>query len=75
VHITSKNLPVSYLPACANVFNGLSIFLGDLHNHSTNSNDCIAREKTTTRPADTFAFGREVTCLDFMAVRAARAAC
>jgi len=68
VAVSSDTLPVRVTPDCRNVMAGLSIFFGDLHSHSAYSNDCIEREKMTLTPADTFAFGRDVACLDFMAV-------
>ena len=61
-----RNIKIT--PDMQNVFEGKNIYFGDLHTHSSHSNDCIEREKMTMTPHDTFEYGRNTACLDFMAV-------
>lgn len=66
--ITSKALPLTESPSMAEVYEGRNVYFGDLHVHSSFSIDCIEREKQEMTPDRTFAFARDVACLDFLAV-------
>ncbi len=64
----APELPLRESPVMNDVHEGLHIYFGDLHNHSSFSNDCIEREKQELTPDDSFGYGRNVARLDFMAV-------
>jgi hypothetical protein len=66
--LASKGLPLAETPAAVNVIDGYHIFYGDIHCHSSLSNDCIEREKMNMTPDRMFAYGKEAACLDFMAI-------
>jgi hypothetical protein len=66
--VGSARLPLDDSPDMRRVFDGLNIYFGDLHTHSSFSNDCIEREKQEMDPDAMFAYARQVRGLDFMAV-------
>lgn len=68
VRITSRVLPVFDAPSMTNVTEGYNLYWGDLHTHSSFSNDCIEREKLQMTPADLMQFARQRAGLDFYAV-------
>lgn len=68
VEIISKCLPLKSTPSMENVFDGMNIYWGDLHTHSSHSVDCIEREKQQMTPADNFQFARDAARIDFLAV-------
>lgn len=68
IQIRSRSLPLFETPGMKNVFEGMNIYFGDLHTHSSFSNDCIEREKQDMTPDDMFRFARNVCNLDFLAV-------
>ncbi len=49
-------------------FQGYQLFAGDLHTHSSCSNDCCEREKMMITPDEMCSYGKNVSALDFMAV-------
>ncbi len=67
VVIRSKKYPFSQSAPMLNVFEGLNIYFGDMHNHSTYSNDCIEESRTEMRPNDMQLFAKERSGLDFYA--------
>lgn len=66
--ITSKGLPIAETPSVTHVFDDYHLYFGDIHCHSSLSNDCIEREKMNMTPDRMFAYGKEAACLDFMAI-------
>lgn len=68
VRISGISLPLSDAPGTTGIYNGYNVYFGDLHSHSAFSNDCIEREKQEMTPDMSFAFARDVACLDFFAV-------
>jgi hypothetical protein len=50
-----------------NVFEGHNIYFGDMHNHSTYSNDCIEESRSEMNPYDMQVFAKERAGLDFYA--------
>lgn len=66
--IRSKSLPFTETPNMQNVFEGMNIYFGDMHTHSTFSNDCIEREKNDITPEEMFNFARDICNLDFLAI-------
>jgi hypothetical protein len=68
VLVRAKRHPVADAPAMGDVFDGLNLYWGDAHTHSTFSRDCIEREKQSMLPADLMRFARDRACLDFLAV-------
>ncbi len=67
-NIVSKGLPLTITPRMDTAFGNKHIYFGDLHTHSSLSNDTIEREKMTMTPQKSFDFGRHVAALDFMAI-------
>ncbi len=65
--IHSKKHPLTSGGAVKNVFEGQNIYFGDMHNHSTYSNDCIEESRTEMKPYDMQVFARERAGLDFYA--------
>lgn len=65
--VRSKKYPFSQSASMHNVFEGLNIYFGDMHNHSTYSNDCIEESRTEMRPYDMQLFAKERSGLDFYA--------
>jgi len=61
-------LPIAQCAPMHDVFDGYSIFWGDLHTHSAISCDVKRTERSEMRPKDMLRFGREGSCLDFMAL-------
>lgn len=68
IEVESNALPLKTTPSMKNVFEGMNIYWGDLHTHSSLSVDTIEREKQQMTPADNYRFGRDTARLDFMAV-------
>jgi len=68
IDIVSRKLPLHDSAPMEGVFEGLSIYWGDLHTHSMFSVDCIEQEKQQQTPGDLMAFARNRACLDFFAV-------
>ncbi|HCE44250.1 MAG TPA: hypothetical protein DET40_11940 [Lentisphaeria bacterium] len=66
--VEAARLPLRESPPMNNVFEGMNVYFGDLHNHSAFSNDCIEREKQEMTPDDSFGYARNVARLDFQAV-------
>jgi hypothetical protein len=66
--VTSRELPLKETPLMSEVYKDYNIYFGDLHTHSSVSNDCIEREKLGITPAGMYRYGKEVARLDFMAV-------
>lgn len=66
--LTSKGLPLACSPEMNRVFGDMNIYFGDIHTHSSVSNDCIEREKQEIIPAGQFRYGRDVSRLDFMTI-------
>lgn len=67
-HINFNTLPSVTTPDMQKAFEDYNIYFGDLHIHSSFSNDCIEREKQEMDPADQFNFAKQVASLDFAAV-------
>lgn len=67
IHIRSRSLPLSTTPPMDNVFEGFNLYWGDVHTHSTYSNDCTEREKLTMWPSDLMGYARQVAGMDFYA--------
>lgn len=65
---STKELPLIQTPAMSGAFEDYNIYFGDLHCHSSVSNDCIEREKMEMTPDKMFSYGRQVAGLDFMAI-------
>ena len=51
-----------------NVLDGLNLYWGDLHTHSTYSCDCVRRSRMDMTPARLMAFARDRAGLDFYAL-------
>ena len=68
LHIISDKLPILETPDVEDVFEGMNIYFGDMHTHSTFSIDCIERERSEITPAESFQYARDVAKLDFMAL-------
>lgn len=68
LQVLSKDLPLTETPSAINVFDGYNLYYGDIHCHSSLSNDCIEREKMSMTPDLMFGYGKETACLDFMAI-------
>jgi hypothetical protein len=68
VRVVSRGLPLLEAPPMDDVFEGLNVYWGDVHGHSTFSIDCIEREKMLMTPGDLMAFARDRAGVDFCAV-------
>lgn len=68
LHFTSKKLPLTETPDMKNAYEGYNIYFGDLHSHSSVSNDCTEREKLPIDAKASMRFAKEAACLDFHAV-------
>ena len=68
VQIVSRRLPMTETPPMDDVFEGMSLFWGDVHTHSAYSCDCVRRSRMDMTPADLMAFARDRAGLDFFAV-------
>ncbi len=68
VQVQSKGKSLTATPAMDNVCDGLNLYWGDVHTHSTFSKDCIEREKLQAQPADLMQYARDCARLDFFAV-------
>lgn len=68
IQLTSKKLPKYEAPSMENVYQGMNIYFGDLHTHSSVSNDCIEREKLDITPDGMFEYAKKVSVLDFLAI-------
>jgi len=66
--LASKGLPLYESPPVKGVHDGLNLYFGDLHLHTSFSVDCIERERLEITPAMTLAYAKNVSCLDFAAV-------
>ncbi len=66
--VRSKGLPLAETPRMEKVFAGMNVYFGDLHTHSSISNDCIEREKQDMDPDDMYRFARCRAGLDFLAI-------
>lgn len=66
--LTSKELPLLESPSIKNVYKNMNIYFGDMHTHSSVSNDCIERERMEIEPEEMYKYGRDEACLDFMAI-------
>ena len=67
VVIQTKKHPLSGSSGMVNVFEGQHLYFGDMHSHSTYSNDCIEESRTEMRPFDMQVFAKERAGLDFYA--------
>jgi hypothetical protein len=65
VSLRSKGLPLQQAPCMRDVFEGCSIYWGDVHNHTAYSYDCIEREKLQISPAQLMSFAKNRAGLDF----------
>lgn len=51
-----------------NVFEGMNLYWGDIHNHSAISIDCVTNSRMDMMPSDLMRFARDRAGLDFYAV-------
>jgi len=68
VQLHSRGLPLRTTPTFDHVFEGYSVYWGDLHTHSVHSIDCIQRARMDMTPAELMDFARHRQGLDFFAV-------
>ncbi len=67
VQVKPKTHSLLDCPRMDDIYDGMNIYWGDMHTHSSHSNDCIEREKLQMSPADLFDFARYRAGLDFIA--------
>lgn len=68
VQLTPCGLPMECTPSRVAVHEGYNLYFGDLHTHSSFSNDCIEREKSLRTPDDLYGYARDVAGADFLNV-------
>mgnify|MGYP001590155376 CR=1 FL=1 len=68
ISVVSNSLPLSQSPALNDVFDSMHIYFGDMHTHSSISNDCADRQKSNSTPERHFTYARDVAALDFAAL-------
>lgn len=68
VEVISKGLPLTEAPRMENAWGEYTVYFGDLHSHSSVSNDCTEREKMPLNARACMQFAKEAACLDFYAV-------
>ncbi len=68
VNIVSKALPLFDTADMGNAFEGMNVYWGELHNHSTFSIDVVERERAEMSPDDLMRYARETAGLDFFSV-------
>jgi hypothetical protein len=67
IHIQTRRRPLTKTAGTSNVFEGMNVYFGDMHNHSKYSNDVIEESRTEMGPGDMQIFARERAGLDFYA--------
>lgn len=68
VTVKAKSSPMTESAPMDDVFEGMSLFWGDLHTHSAYSKDCLQRSGMDMTPAMLMDFARHRCGLDFFAV-------
>ncbi|OGV39857.1 MAG: hypothetical protein A2020_15675 [Lentisphaerae bacterium GWF2_45_14] len=66
--VTSRCLPAASTPDMRKVYQGNNIYFGDLHTHSSISNDVVDRQKGLSTPLRHFSYARYGAALDFCAL-------
>ncbi len=68
VQIQSRGLPMTETAAMDSAFDGMNIYWGDMHTHSSYSTDVQERSRMDMTPGELMAFARDRAGLDFFAV-------
>lgn len=68
VQVITKKLPLIDHAPMEDVFEGMHLYWGDIHNHSAISIDCVQNARMDMMPDDLMRFARDRAGLDFYAV-------